>query len=334
MNSVEVVRGGTVESRHAVHVAVQDARGRTLASVGDPSVLTFHRSAAKPMQALPLVEEGVAARFGLTEAELALCCASHEGEAEHVAGARSILARAGADESLLRCGAHAPYSGSAARALTEAGERPGRIHNNCSGKHAGMIALALGMGWDPVDYHLADHPVQRRMADEVVRWSGLRAEAIPTAVDGCGVVCFATPLDVMAGAFARYTGAGDAGEPAGEVVRAMTTHPFMVGGTGRTCTDVMDVAGDRVFVKLGAEGVYGGGLRGRGIGFAIKVEDGGRRAVEVALVRVLASLDVIDSEEVGRLARHGNPAVRNTLGDVVGEIRAAFELPVLSSVGD
>jgi len=314
-------------------VAVQDAYGRTLASVGDPGVLTFHRSAAKPFQALPLVEEGVASRLGLTEAELALCCASHEGEAEHVAGARSILAKAGADESLLRCGPHAPYSASAAGALAEAGARPGRIHNNCSGKHAGMIALALGMGWDPADYHLAEHPVQRRMADEVVRWSEMRAEEIATAVDGCGVVCFATPLDVMAGAFARYTAAADAGDPAAEVVRAMTAHPFMVGGTGRTCTDVMDVAGDRVFVKLGAEGVYGGGVRGQGIGFAIKVEDGGRRAVEVALVRVLASLGAIDDEEVGRLARHGNPKVRNTLGDVVGEVRAAFELPSLSTAG-
>ncbi len=333
MNWVEVVRGGTVESRHAVHVAVQDARGRTLTSVGEPSVLTFHRSAAKPMQALPLVEEGVADRFGLTEPELALCCASHEGESRHVEGARSILAKAGADEDLLRCGPHAPYSAAAARALVEAGDRPKRIHNNCSGKHAGMIALALGMGWDPVDYHRAGHPVQQRMAREMARWSGLGADRIPTAVDGCGVVCFATPLDVMAGAFARYVAAADAGEPAGTVVRAMTAHPFMVGGTGRTCTDVMALAGDRVFVKLGAEGVYGGGVRGQGIGFAIKVEDGGRRAVEVALVHVLVSLGVLDGAEVDRLAGHGRPEVRNTLGEVVGEVRASFDLRSHSTAG-
>ena len=332
MNLVEVVRGETVESRHRVHLVVADADAHVVTALGAPDTLTFHRSAAKPMQALPLVEEDIVGRFGLTAEELALCCASHEGETAHVDGARSILAKAGADESLLRCGAHAPYSAAAARALGEAGESPRRIHNNCSGKHAGMIALAIGMGWDPVDYHLASHPVQRRMAAEVSRWSGLDESEIPTAVDGCGVVCFATPLDVMAASFARFTAAGDRGEAPGTVADAMATYPFMVGGTDRTCTDVMDGAGDRVFVKLGAEGVYGGGLRGRGLGFAMKVEDGGRRAVEVALVRVLAQLGILSEDEVAQLARHGNPPIHNTLGDVVGEIRTTLELPALAPV--
>ena len=328
MSHVEVVRAGTVESRHRVHVAVRDAAGAPVASLGRSDRPTFYRSAAKPMQALPLVEEGVADRIGLTEAELALCCASHEGEPEHVEGARSILARAGAAEELLRCGPHAPYSSAAARTLAERGERPARIHNNCSGKHAGMIALALGMGWDPLACHRAGHPVQERMLDEVVRWTGLERSSIPVGVDGCGVVCFAAPLDAMARSFAAFTAAADRGEGSARVVDSMTRHPFMVGGTGRTCTDVMRIAGDRVFVKLGAEGVYGGGLRGRGVGFAIKVEDGGRRAVEVALVHVLASLGVLDAAEVAALERHGNPPVKNTLGEVVGEVRAAFELPV------
>lgn len=326
MSRVEVVRGGVVESVHVVHVAVVDSGGRLLASAGDPSTLTFYRSAAKPLQALPLVEEGVADAFGLSTEELALCCASHEGEAAHVVGARSILAKAGADESLLRCGAHAPYAPDAAQALTRSGQAPRRIHNNCSGKHAGMIALALGMGWDPEDYHLPEHPVQRRMIQEVVRWSGLPEEALPTGVDGCGVVCFAAPLEAMARSFATFTAAADAGEDAARVVEAMTEHPFMVGGTGRTCTDVMEAAGDRVWVKVGAEGVYGGGLRGRGMGIAIKVADGGRRAVEVALIRALEELDVLRPAEVERLARHGRPEVRNTRDEVVGRVRPAFEL--------
>lgn len=333
MNDVEVVRGGTIESRHRVHAVVADADGAVLASIGDPRIETFHRSAAKPMQALPLVEEGVAERFGFTEAELALCCASHEGEAAHVEGARSILAKAGADEALLRCGAHLPYSDAATRALLTSGASPGRIHNNCSGKHAGMIALAIGLGWDPVDYHREGHPVQRRMTQEIVRWSGMPEEKIPTGIDGCGVMCFATPLDVMAASFARYTAAADRGEPAAEVVVAMTRYPFMVGGTGRTCTDVMKVAGERVFVKLGAEGVYGGGVRGRGLGFAIKVEDGGRRAVEVALLRLLAALGVLDTDDLERLRAHAKPALRNTLGEVVGEIRPAFDFPSLALSG-
>jgi L-asparaginase II len=319
-----------VESRHRVHVAVRDARGGVVADHGWVDVPTFYRSAAKPMQALPLVEEGVADRFGLTDAELALCCASHQGEPRHVEGARSILEKAGASEDLLRCGPHAPYSAAAARALSERGERPARIHNNCSGKHAGMIALAIGMGWDPVDYHRAGHPVQERMIDEVVRWSGMERETIPLGVDGCGVVCFAAPLDVMASSFAAFSNAADRGEGPARVVEAMTAHPFMVGGTDRTCTDVMEVAGDRVFVKLGAEGVYGGGLRGLGIGFALKVEDGGRRAVEVALLRLLECLGVLEDDEAERLGTHGNPVVRNTLGEAVGEVRATFELPALA----
>ncbi|NNL30249.1 MAG: asparaginase, partial [Gemmatimonadetes bacterium] len=266
MSDVEVVRGGVVESRHSVHVAVVNADGALVAALGDPSALTYYRSAAKPMQALPLVEEGIADRFGLTSEEVALCCASHEGEARHVEGALAILAKAGVDADLLRCGPHPPYSRQAAIELIRAGREPARVHNNCSGKHAGMIALAVGMGWDPLDYHLADHPVQRRMIEEVVRWSGLPEDRLPTGVDGCGVVCFAAPLRDMARSFATFTSDADEGGEAAKIVAAMTSHPFMVGGTGRTCTDVMDVAGDAVFVKLGAEGVYGGGLRGRGVG--------------------------------------------------------------------
>jgi len=326
MSMVEVVRGDIVESRHRVHAAVVDDQGRVFATVGDIEGLTFYRSAAKPMQALPLVEEGVVDRFGLTVEELSLCCASHEGEAAHVDGARSILEKAGADESLLRCGAHAPFSPQAASVLAESGEEPARIHNNCSGKHAGMIALAIAKGWDPIDYHRAGHPVQNRMLDEVVRFSGVSADRIPTGVDGCGVVCFAVPLREMARSFASFTAAADRGEPAGRVVDAMTSAPFMVGGTGRTCTDVMMTAGDRVFVKLGAEGVYGAGLRGRGLGVAIKVEDGGRRAVEVALLHTLNALGAVADDEARALGTHGRPHVTNTLGEVVGEVRPAFDL--------
>jgi len=333
MNSVEVVRGGLVESRHRVDIAVCDDAGAVLAFVGDVDGWTYLRSAAKPMQALPLVEEGVADAIGMSSSELALCCASHESEVRHIEGARSILAKAGAAESLFRCGPHPPFSTEAARALADAGEEPAAVHNNCSGKHAGMIALALHMGWDPVDYHRADHPVQRRMLDEVVRWSGVAADQVRSGVDGCGVLCFAVPLSGIARTFASFAAAADRAEPAARVVEAMTDHPLMVGGTGRTCTDVMATAGDRVFVKVGAEGVYAGGLRGRGIGFAIKVADGGRRAVEVALVRLLSDLDVIDASEVEALSGHGNPRVLNTRDETVGEVRAAFSVRASAAAG-
>ncbi len=331
MSMVEVVRGDIVESHHRVHVAVVDAHGGVYASAGDIDGLTYYRSASKPMQALPLVEEGVVDLFGFTVDELSLCCASHEGEVAHVDGVRSILKKAGADESLLRCGAHAPFSQEAALALTVSGEEPGRIHNNCSGKHAGMIALAIAMGWDPIDYHLAKHPVQERMLDEVVRFSGVSANRIPTGVDGCGVVCFAVPLSDMARSFASFVAAADRREPAGRIVDAMTNSPFMVGGTARTCTDVMATAGDRVFVKLGAEGVYGAGLRGRGLGVAIKVEDGGRRAVEVALLHTLNALGAVTDDEAEVLRAHGRPEIKNTRDEVVGELRPAFDLNTAGS---
>jgi len=326
MGVVEVVRAGLVEARHSVQVVVADSRGSLLASVGDVDGLTYYRSAAKPLQALPLLDEGVVQRFGLTDAELALCCASHEGEREHVEGVRSILRKAGVDESLLRCGAHLPFSEQATRALLAGGGQPARVHNNCSGKHAGMLALASAMAWDPVDYHLPHHLVQLRMLDEIRRWTLLERDQIRTGIDGCGVVCFAVPLHVIAASFARFAVAAQTDEGPRRVVAAMTAHPFMVGGTGRTCTDVMRQADGRAFVKLGAEGVYVGGVPEQGLGFAIKVADGGQRAVEVALVRVLAELGVLSGEDVEVLREHANPTLRNTRGEEVGEIRAAFDL--------
>ncbi len=323
---IEVVRGGIVESRHRVHAAVADGRGALVASCGEVGMEVFYRSAAKPFQALPLVEDGVADRFGFTEEELALCCASHEGESAHLAGARSMLAKCGLGEASLRCGPHPPFSEPEARALVGAGEEPRPIHNNCSGKHAGMLALAVARGWDPEGYHELRHPVQRRMLAEVSRWSGVPEAEVGTAVDGCGVTCFSVPLSAMAASFARFATAAHRGEAPARIVAAMVRHPFMVGGTGRACTEVMTRTGPRAFVKLGAEGVYGGGLPERGLGFAIKVEDGSRRAVELALVRVLAALGALTGEDEDALARFARPRVWNTRGEEVGELRATFGL--------
>ncbi len=331
MSAIEVVRGDIVESRHEVHLAVVDESGTILGSVGDANRYTYYRSAAKPIQALPLVEEGVLDAFGLTDEELSLCCASHEGEEVHVDRARSILSKVGADESLLRCGPQIPFSPEAARKLSEAGEQPSRIHNNCSGKHAGMIALAIAMDWDPIDYHLADHPVQQRMREEVIRFSKVSAGRVATGVDGCGVLCFAVPLRDMARSFAAFAVQSDRGDSAHRIVDAMTSEPFMVGGTGRTCTEVMEIAGDRVFVKLGAEGVYVAGLRQLGLGLAIKVEDGGRRAVEAALIHTLQLLGVVTDGESHSLRKHGRPILKNTRNEIVGHVRPAFDLTMTGS---
>jgi len=326
-STIDVVRGGVVESSHRVDVVVASASGEVVARSGDPERRTYYRSAAKPFQALPLVEEGVAHRLGISAEELALCCASHQGEPEHVAAARSILERAGVGEEALRCGPHPPFCEASARALVRDGLEPLPIHNNCSGKHAGMLALALGLGWDATDYHRPGHRVQLRMQEEIARWSGVPADRIGTGVDGCGVVCFAVPLSAMAGSFARFAAAAAAGEPGpATIVAAMTTHPFMVGGTGRACTAVMRAGRGDVFVKLGAEGVYGGGVPRRGLGFAIKVVDGARRAVEAALVATLEQIGVLGPAQVESLGRFARPSLRNTRGEVVGELRARIAL--------
>ena len=323
---VEVTRGGVVESVHAVDVAV--VRDDTLvARAGSPERILFARSAVKPFQALPLVEDGVLERYGLGLEELALACASHNSEPRHVAVARSTLEKAGLEESALACGPHPPFDDDAAAALRAAGEAPGRIHNNCSGKHAGMLALAKANGWALEGYHEPDHPVQRRMLDEIERWTGVDRSAIATGVDGCGVVTFAVPLAGLARAFGRLAGAASAGEtgPA-TVVEAMAAHPFLVAGTGRLGTRLAEVTAGRVLAKVGAEGVYGALVRDRELGIGLKARDGAKRAGETALLGVLDALGVLEPEERDALASWAEPAVRNTRDEVVGGLRPVVGL--------
>lgn len=325
--SVEVWRGAIVESRHQISVAVADGEGRMRAHAGDPDLVVFARSSIKPLQAAPLVEDGIADRFGLTEEELALVCASHNGEPAHVAVARSILARIGVAEEALGCGADRPFGEAAARALAAAGERPRRIHNNCSGKHAGMMALALGNGWPVAGYVRQEHPVQERMLAAMAEWSGLPAEDIGTAVDGCGVITFALPLSALARAFGRFAGSGRrSGTPAARILRAMTRHPQMVAGAGRLDTDIVRVTSGRVIAKVGAEGVFAALVPGAELGVVLKVEDGATRAAGPALVGVLRALGVLTEEEVGALARYAEPDVMNTRRERVGAVRAVVEL--------
>jgi L-asparaginase II len=326
---VEVARGGVPESRHRVHVAVVDADGRLRACAGDPDLVSFFRSAAKPIQALPLVEDGAFERYGLSLPELALCCGSHSGSAEHTRTAEAILAKAGVGAEALACGPHPPFDDEARRALQEAGLEPGRLHNNCSGKHAGMIMLARAHGWDPAEYQRPEHPVQGRLLAEVSRWTRVPLEAIALGNDGCGVVCFALPLRHMALAFAGLAAAVRQGERAPSVVvEAMTSYPEMVAGRGRVCTDLMRQAEGRLFAKVGAEGMYCVGVPGAELGIALKVEDGAARAVAPAILAVLRELDLISEDDFGALHHHVFPDVLNTRGEVVGQIRPRVRLRV------
>jgi L-asparaginase II len=238
--SVEVVRGELVESSHKVHCAVVDSEGRLRAALGDPDTVTYFRSGAKPFQAIPLIRDGAFDRFGISLEELALCCGSHSGEARHLEVVVSLLRKIGVDSEALACGAHPPIDERARRDLAEQGIEPMRLHNNCSGKHAGMLALARAHGWETVGYHRPEHPVQGRILSELSRWAGVPFEAIGLGIDGCGAVCFALPLRQMAFAYASLAGAARSGErDATYIVGAMTSYPDMVGGEGRLDTDYL-----------------------------------------------------------------------------------------------
>src|SRR5881398_2554778 len=204
---VEQLRGGVVEAIHDVHVAVVDSTGGIVARTGDPELVTFWRSAAKPFQALPLVEDGAAERFGLTSQELALACASHSSEPGQVAHVRELLGKVGCSERDLLCGPHPPLSEKVAQDYQTRGLRLTAVYSNCSGKHAGMLALARHHGWPTEFYTRPEHPVQQRLLSDVAEWSGVERSRIGTATDGCGVVCYAMPLRRMALAYARLANA-------------------------------------------------------------------------------------------------------------------------------
>jgi L-asparaginase II len=323
---VLVTRGKTVESEHHVDVAVCEG-GRLTARAGDPSLVTFLRSAAKPFQALPLVEEGGVRAFRLTDSELALCCASHNAEPRHVRAALSILRKAGLEEGDLACGPHPPMRASEAARMAARGEKPRAVHNNCSGKHAGMLALAVRMGWPTEGYQRPEHPVQRRMRATVSRWTGVPETDLRVGVDGCGVSTFALPVAAMALALSRFGTAAQDGDPGpAAIVEAMANHPFMLAGTGRLCTELIEATGGRVIAKTGAEGVYCAMVPSEGLGLALKVEDGARRAADVALVGVLEALGLLGAGERKRLAPWRVAEIRNTRDERVGEVRAEVEL--------
>ena len=332
-SSVHVVRGSVVESRHRVHVAVVDADDRLRACSGDPDMVTFFRSSAKPFQALAMVEDGAAERFGLTDEEIALVAGSHAGSPAHTRTAEAILRKVGLDAEALACGPHAPFHEPTRRELQEAGLEPVRLHNNCSGKHAGMLALARARGWETQDYHQPEHPVQWRMVSEISRWAGIPPEAIALGNDGCGVVCFGLPLRSMALAYARLAGAARNGEegPA-RVVEAMARYPEMVAGKGRLCTELIRRTEGRVFAKVGAEGIYCVGVPGAELGVALKVEDGATRAVAPAILGVLRELDLISEDDYGAMYSLAFPDLTNTRGEVTGQLRPSIRLRVPEEV--
>ena len=330
---VESTRGGLVESVHRVSVAVVGQGGQLVAAAGDPDLVTFWRSAAKPFQAMPVVADGAADRFGFDLRELALTCASHSSEPAHLDTAASLLRKLGLSEQALACGPHPPLSPLVAEQVLRHGTALSPRWSNCSGKHAGMLALALEHGWPTLGYERKGHPVQQRILAEVERWTGLAEGQIRLGVDGCTTVCFGLPLRAMALAYARF-GASD--DPSAVRLRsAVAAHPEMVAGEGRLCTDLLAASGGQAFAKVGADGVYSAALPRAGLGVALKVEDGDMRSSAPALVTVLRVLaarvdlgfDPADWPE--SVIRHEELPIVNTRGGRTGALRAAGSLRFL-----
>ncbi|MGD0024428.1 MAG: asparaginase [Xanthobacteraceae bacterium] len=326
---VEVIRGPLLESRHRGAVAVADVDGSIVLSIGDVATPVFPRSAVKALQALPLVESGAADRYGFGDEELALACASHGGEEAHVNGVERMLAKAGLDASALSCGTHWPTYQPAAFALARTGA-PSALHNNCSGKHAGFLCLACAMGIDHAAYWRPEHAVQRQVRAVLEDLTGVVLSSDRCAVDGCSVPTWAVPLANLAHAFAKFgTGHGLQRERADAAARlraACAQKPWHVAGTGRFCTEIMQLLGARVFAKPGAEGVFCGALPGQGLGIAIKCDDGAGRAAEAIMAALIARFLPLEDAERAALARFVQPTLRNWNGIEVGTLRVTDAL--------
>src|SRR5688572_29950527 len=341
-----VYRGPYLESVHRGSIAVVDSHGTLLAFAGDPALRTCLRSAAKPFQAIPLLEYGGIEEYELTPEEIALTCASHGGEPMHVSTAAAMLRKGEFDEEDLLCGAHFPYDDKSASDLRASGEPPSPLHNNCSGKHAGMLLATQVMDVPGSRYIDPDHPIQVLMRSTLADFADLESDEIPMAVDGCGVPAFFLTLHraalayarLMAGAIERYAESGSA------VVEAMTGFPHYVAGNWSITTPLMAAFGGELLAKEGAEGFYAmalapslcGELTARlrlpddcALGVALKVDDGsmerGRNPVILRLLELLG----VDLDARPELAPYRHWELRNHAGALVGDVRAEFELEIV-----
>lgn len=328
-----VIRGDTVESIHRGHLVVLDGGGKTIFSLGDPSTVTYFRSSAKAFQAIPFLTSGAADAFGFTDEEIALTVASHSGEQRHVAIAAGMLTKIGLSESDLRCGAHQPFDEAESHRMLAAGEKPTQLHNNCSGKHASMLAFAKHIGSDIATYDLREHRIQQRILRCVSDFTEIPAIEIAIGIDGCAAPNFALPVSAMAKSFVNLlspTKFPEATQKAcSRVVSAMLKFPELIGGSTRLDTMLMRVGPNKFISKVGADGVWLCGVLPsdqwpHGLGIALKIEDGddylSRPSVTVDLLRQLALIDNDALPELSPLP------VRNRRGDVVGRIESVVKI--------
>ena len=329
-----VIRGEIVESVHRGHLIVVDGKGEDILSLGAPGTVTFFRSACKPFQAVPFITSGACEEFGFSEEEVALACASHSGEARHVRVAQLMLERCGLTEAHLRCGTHFPFNEKEAERMMRSGEHPTQLHNNCSGKHAAMLAFAKHIDADLATYDAMDSPVQQAILDEISLFSECSVNKIKIGIDGCAAPNFALPLSAMAKSFLNLVSPpasfrSDTRSACSRIVAAMTNFPELIGGSERLDTMLMQASGGKIISKVGADGVWLAGVLPSekypgGLGIALKVEDGvDKRARPVVAVEMLKGLGILSRDDLPELSPM---PIKNRRGEVVGRVEPAPEL--------
>ncbi|SLN12309.1 asparaginase [Oceanibacterium hippocampi] len=325
---IGVTRGPLVESTHAVSGAIVDATGALRAHWGDIDRPIFWRSAIKPIQAIPLLESGAAEASDLGDREIALACASHNGEAMHVEAVGAWLARVGLGKGDLECGCHWPYHEESVRAMARRGEEPTTLHNNCSGKHAGMLTTAHFLKEETRGYVGREHSVQRRVTGVLSDLAGMALDRAPSGTDGCSIPTIAFPARAAALAAARFAAPdrlpATRAAACRRIAAAIAAAPEMIAGSGRMCSALVAATGGRVLAKVGAEGCYLAFVPDAGVGIALKSEDGTTRAAEAALAIVLARFGYITDAELERLRSFAAPVLRNRNGIEVGRIGLAL----------
>jgi len=328
--TVRVLRGQLTECIHHGHLVVVNEQGDILHSAGEPTYVTYARSTAKPLQAIPVIESGAADRYGFTEEELSLFCASHSGEEAHTITAFQVLNKIGLGAEHLQCGVHEPFHSATTAYMREHQIKPSALHNNCSGKHSAMLALATHLQV-PIDNYLSiHHPVQQLMLQTVSDMSGVPANQIAIGIDGCGVPVFGLGLHQLARAYARLGNPVQLGETRANacrrIVHAIANHPLYLGGSDRFDTALIRVTKGRIIGKLGAEGVYAITIPEKGLGIALKIEDGAKRAMHPAIIEALVQLDLLTADELAELQNFYHPIVKNWQGTIVGSIEATVKL--------
>lgn len=327
---IEVLRGNVVESIHRGDIVVVSCDGSVLHRCGDIGHPTFMRSASKPIQAIAALEYGIVEKYGLDLAEVAILMSSHSGEKMHIDVLKGIITKIGIDINDLQCGTHDPLGIDAARELISKGMTPNSLHCNCSGKHLGQLAAIRVKGAPLEDYYKLEGGIQPEIRDILMKFSGIEAVQIKLGIDGCGLPVYCMPLRNMALAYANLCNEnfmnGRYIKSQNYVISAMTVHPEMIGGKDRFDTELMRHFGDRLIGKFGDEGVYCVGLIGKGIGIALKIEDGHTRAVGPAVLETLRQLGIIKAEEMMPLKDFWNPLIKNHRGEFVGAIKASFIL--------